>query len=98
MPASLPAAYVAAAGEASCGAVDKEQFPETPGSRRSYPDLVASVRCRGQDAIFIIHIEHQSRPEPDFWQLSSEQLDGFAEAILDFESLDDASAWLAGHQ
>ena len=46
--------------------LDKELFADLPTGARQEADLVVCVRVRDQPAYFIIHLEHQAQPQPDF--------------------------------
>ena len=46
--------------------LDKEIFTDVTSGERHEVDLVAKVRLAGTDAFFLIHVENQAQPQPDF--------------------------------
>ena len=51
---------------ASIEFVDKELLRGMAGRRKRHADLVVKARFRGQMTYFLLHIENQSKAEPDF--------------------------------
>lgn len=46
--------------------LDKEVFTDVTAGRKHTADLVVKTRFRGQETFFLVHVENQSSPEPDF--------------------------------
>lgn len=46
--------------------LDKEVFTDIPGGERRVTDIVAQATFKGQTSQFLVHLEHQARPEEDF--------------------------------
>ncbi|HWE02594.1 MAG TPA: DUF4351 domain-containing protein [Tepidisphaeraceae bacterium] len=46
--------------------LDKEIFTDIASGERHEVDLLVKTRIRGQDVVFLIHVENQSRYEPGF--------------------------------
>jgi hypothetical protein len=46
--------------------LDKEIFTDVTAGERHEPDLVVRARFCGQDSCFLIHLENQAQPQPDF--------------------------------
>ena len=46
--------------------LDKEIFTDVTGGEKHEVDLVMKARFKGEDAFFLIHVENQSTPQPDF--------------------------------
>ncbi|ASF48094.1 DUF4351 domain-containing protein [Methylovulum psychrotolerans] len=46
--------------------LDKEIFTDILDGDRHEADLVATVRCKGEPACFLVHIETQAKRQPDF--------------------------------
>ena len=46
--------------------LDKELFADLLPNPRQEADVVVRVQVRGQSLCFIIHLEHQAQPQPDF--------------------------------
>lgn len=46
--------------------MDKEIFSDLTSGERHEVDLIAKAKFRGEDAFFLIHVEHQSYSEADF--------------------------------
>lgn len=48
--------------------LDKEVFTDVTAGERHEADIVVRARFRGNDAFFLVHLENQSSPQPDFGQ------------------------------
>ena len=46
--------------------LDKEIFTDVTSGERHEVDLVAKVKCKGQDTFFLIHVESQAQARPNF--------------------------------
>ena len=46
--------------------LDKEVFTDVTAGARYEADLVARARFRGEEAFFLIHLEHQAQPQAEF--------------------------------
>ena len=46
--------------------LDKELFADLLPNPRQEADVIVHVQVRGQSVCFIIHLEHQAQPQPDF--------------------------------
>jgi hypothetical protein len=46
--------------------LDKEVFTDVTAGTTHRADLVARAKCRGQDAFFLIHLEHQAQLQTEF--------------------------------
>lgn len=46
--------------------LDKEIFTDLTSGETHEADLVVRARFRGQESFFLIHVEHQAQPQPDF--------------------------------
>jgi hypothetical protein len=46
--------------------LDKEVFTDVTEGERHEADVVARARFRGQDSCFLVHVENQAQPQPEF--------------------------------
>src|SRR5689334_3056764 len=46
--------------------LDKELLADLAGGQQRNADLVVKARFRGENAFFMVHLEHQARREADF--------------------------------
>src|SRR5205814_10286982 len=46
--------------------LDKELFTDVTSGERHEADVVVKARFRGEDTFFLIHVENQATPEPEF--------------------------------
>ena len=48
--------------------LDKEVFTDVTSGERHEADLVVRARFQGQEAFFLVHVEHQSTAQAEFGQ------------------------------